>query len=172
MFSIGDKVVYPPHGAGVIEAIESQEILGNCKQYYILKINHSSMKVMVPIDNCIRIGLRPIVGANKIDEVLCVLSEDPSKMPNNWNRRFKLNRDKIKTGDILEVAEVVRNLTLREQKKGLSTGEKRMLIRAKNILISELIFAKDESIDEINEQLSTIFSKNGGEKLEIVSETV
>lgn len=151
----------------MIESVEEQEILGACKQYYILKIHHSSMKVMVPIDNCLQVGLRPIINVDRIDEVMGVLNEDPTKMPANWNRRFKENRDKIKTGDILEVAEVVRNLTLRERQKGLSTGEKRMLIRAKNILISELSFATGKQIEDINEHLSEIFGRQGGELQEL-----
>ncbi|MDF2548394.1 MAG: CarD family transcriptional regulator [Anaerosolibacter sp.] len=142
MFNIGDKVVYPMHGAGVIEAIEEKEILGKKRKYYIMKMPLGEMKVMIPLDNVGDIGLRDIISLEEVEQVMAVLSDDTSKMPKNWNRRYRANLDKIKSGDIYEVAAVVRNLMLRDKEKGLSTGEKKMLNNAKQILVSELVLAR------------------------------
>ncbi|MCT4606250.1 MAG: CarD family transcriptional regulator [Marinisporobacter sp.] len=142
MFNIGDRVVYPMHGAGIIEAIEEKEILGKKRKYYIMKMPLGEMKVMIPLDNVEDIGLREIISLKEVDQVLAVLSDDISKMPKNWNRRYRANMDKIKSGDIYEVAMVVRNLTLRDREKGLSTGERKMLANAKQILISEIVLAR------------------------------
>jgi len=152
MFNIGDKVVYPMHGAGIIESIEEKEILGDKKKYYILKLPLRNMKVMIPLDNVDAMGLREIISVKEVEQVIAVLNDDRSKMPQNWNRRYRANMDKIKSGDIYEVAGVVRNLMLRDKEKGLSTGERKMLNNAKQILISELVLANNS--DEISvEQL-------------------
>lgn len=143
MFNIGDKVVYPMHGAGIIEAIEEKEILGKKRKYYIMKMPLGEMKVMIPLDNVGDIGLRDVISLEEVEQVMAVLSDDTSKMPINWNRRYRANLDKIKSGDIYEVAAVVRNLMLRDKEKGLSTGEKKMLNNAKQILISELVLTRD-----------------------------
>ncbi|MFZ5966823.1 MAG: CarD family transcriptional regulator [Bacillota bacterium] len=142
MFNIGDKVVYPMHGAGIIEAIEEKEILGKKRKYYIMKMPLGDMKVMIPLESVEDIGLREIISLEEVDQVIAVLTNDMTKMPHNWNRRYRANMDKIKSGDIYEVASVVRNLMLREKEKGLSTGERKMLSNAKQILISELVLAK------------------------------
>ncbi len=114
------------------------------RQYLTIKILHNDMTVMVPCENAAKAGLRRVIDEETVKKVLAVLSDDVSEMPKNWNRRFKHNRDKIKTGDIYELAEVVRNLAIREQDKGLSTGEKQMYTRAKKILASELMYALDK----------------------------
>lgn len=142
MFNIGDKIVYPMHGAGIIESIEEKEILGNKKKYYIMRMPMGNMKVMVPIDNIEEIGIREIISTEEIEQVLAVLADDQSKMPQNWNRRYRANMDKIKSGDIYEIASVVRNLMIRDREKGLSTGERKMLNSAKQMLISEIVLAK------------------------------
>lgn len=142
MFNIGDKVVYPMHGAGIIEAIEEREILGKKRKYYIMKIPLGEMKVMIPLDNVGDIGLREVISLKEVEQVIAVLHDDISKMPKNWNRRYRANMDKIKSGDIYEVASVVRNLMSRDKEKGLSTGERKMLSNAKQILISELVLAR------------------------------
>jgi CarD family transcriptional regulator len=116
---------------------------------------------MVPCENAAKAGLRRVIDEETVKKVLAVLSDDVSEMPKNWNRRFKHNRDKIKTGDIYELAEVVRNLAIREQDKGLSTGEKQMYTRAKKILASELMYALDKSEDEAEEHLDTILLRSG-----------
>ena len=145
-FEIGDNVVYPHHGAGQVIKKEEKDILGEVREYLTIKILHNDMTVMVPCENAGKAGLRRVIDEETVKKVLAVLSDDVSEMPKNWNRRFKHNRDKIKTGDIYELAEVVRNLAIREQDKGLSTGEKQMYTRAKKILASEMMYAleKDE----------------------------
>lgn len=143
MFVIGDRIVYPMHGAGVIEQIEEKQILGEVRKYYILKVPCGDMKIMIPIESSQEIGVRAIISMDEIDEVLCVLKADSSEMSNNWNRRYRENMEKLKTGDIYNVAEVVRNLMRTDKEKKLSTGEKKMLSNAKQILISEIILVKD-----------------------------
>lgn len=144
MFVIGEKVVYPVHGAGVIEGIEQQEVLGENRNYYVLKLYVGEMRVLVPVDGVERIGMRPVCDADKLSEVRTILHDDPSPWEDNWNRRYRLNMDKIKSGDICQLAEVVRNLRCRDALKGLSTGEKKMLDNARKILLSEVALAADE----------------------------
>jgi CarD family transcriptional regulator len=140
-FEIGDSVVYPHHGAGRVLRKESKEVFGESREYLTIQILHNDMTVMVPTENAALAGLRRVIDEETIKKVLAVLQDECSEMPKNWNRRFKHNRDKIKTGDIYELAEVVRNLAIREAEKGLSTGEKQMFTRAKKILCSELMYA-------------------------------
>ncbi|NLJ87041.1 MAG: CarD family transcriptional regulator [Firmicutes bacterium] len=153
MFNIGDKVVYPMHGAGVIEAIEEKEVLGEKQTYYIMKLPIGEMKVMVPTDNVEEVGLREIIDNESVSKVVEVLKGNKSKMSSNWNRRYRANMEKIRSGDIYEVAEVVRNLAIRDAEKGLSTGERKMLDNAKQILISELVLVQDTTEEEIEELL-------------------
>jgi CarD family transcriptional regulator len=160
-FEIGDNVVYPHHGAGKVLKKEQKEIFGEKRQYLTIKILHNDMTVMVPCENAGKAGLRRVIDEETVKKVLDVLSDDISEMPKNWNRRFKHNRDKIKTGDIYELAEVVRNLAIREQEKGLSTGEKQMYTRAKKILASELMYALDKNEEEAEAHLDEILSRDG-----------
>ncbi len=146
VYEVGDKVVYPHHGAGTVTKKEKREVLGEKREYLTIRILHNDMTVMVPVDSADRAGLRKVITPKDVNEVLAVLNQDETKMPKNWNRRFKHNREKIKTGDIFELAEVVRNLSIREAEKGLSTGEKQMFNRAKKILSSELMYA--QGLDE------------------------
>jgi CarD family transcriptional regulator, regulator of rRNA transcription len=155
-YEIGDHVVYPHHGAGKVLKKESKEVLGEKREYLTIKILHNDMTVMVPSENAGRAGLRRVIGGEAVEKVLSVLRDDVSQMPKNWNRRFKHNRDKIKTGDIYELAEVVRNLAIREADKGLSTGEKQMYTRAKKILASELMYALDMEEDEAEGHLESL----------------
>lgn len=148
MFKIGDKVVYPMHGAGIIEAIEEKELLGDSKLFYILKLPIKNMKVMLPIDSAENLGVRKVVDNDVLTEVMEVLSQEKGVMPDNWNRRYRSNLEKVKTGDIFEVAQVVRNLEILDREKGLSTGERKMLSNSKQILISEMILAKNLNEDE------------------------
>ncbi|GAB4250391.1 MAG: RNA polymerase-binding transcription factor CarD [Thermoleophilia bacterium] len=143
MFKVGDNVVYPHHGAGEVLDVTSREVDGEVKEYLTIRIIHNDMTVMVPVEAAEQAGIRAVVPEALVEEVEAVLRDDPSKMPKNWNRRYKHNREKIKTGDIFEVAEVVRNLALRDSSKGLSTGEKQMFGRVKKILASELMYAKE-----------------------------
>ena len=158
LFNIGDKVVYPMHGAGVIEAIEEKEILGARKRYYIMNIPIGDMKVMIPLDNVDQIGLREIIDDQGVQQVFSILKENHSKMSSNWNRRYRANLEKIKSGDIFQVAEVVRNLMFREREKGLSTGERKMLDSARQILISELVLAQETSEEDVDEIINRFFA--------------
>src|ERR671928_109321 len=158
-FEIGDHVVYPHHGAGQVVKKEEKEILGERREYLTIKILHNDMTVMVPCMNAGKAGLRRVIDEETVKKVLAVLADDVSEMPKNWNRRFKHNRDKIKTGDIYELAEVVRNLAIREQDKGLSTGEKQMYTRAKKILASEMMYALDKTEDEAEAYLDDLLSR-------------
>jgi len=143
MFIIGDRIVYPMHGAGIIEEIEEKQILGEIRNYYILRVPCGDMKIMIPIESCQEVGVRAIISVEEVNEVIGVLSADSTEMSNNWNRRYRENMEKLKTGDIFNVAEVVRNLMRTDKDKKLSTGEKKMLSNAKQILISEIILVKD-----------------------------
>ena len=159
-FSVGDNVVYPHHGAGQVIKKEAKEILGETRQYLTIKILHNDMTVMVPCENAGKAGLRRVIDEDTVKKVLAVLTDDVSEMPKNWNRRFKHNRDKIKTGDIYELAEVVRNLAVREQDKGLSTGEKQMYTRAKKILASEMMYALEKTEDEAEAYLDDLLTRS------------
>jgi CarD family transcriptional regulator len=157
VFKVGEKVVYPHHGAGIIECVEEKQVLGEMKTYFIVRLSQGQLTVMVPADSISDVGLRRVISLDEAESVLAVLSDDQTKMPKDWNRRFKKNREKIKSGDIFEVAEVVRNLTIRDLEVGLSTGEKRMLNRARQILVSELVFAFDADEDHVNNMVDGIF---------------
>jgi CarD family transcriptional regulator len=146
LYKVGDKVVYPHHGAGTIVKKESREVLGQKREYLTIKIQHNDMTVQVPSENADQVGLRT------------ALTGGSTEMPKNWNRRFKHNRDKMKTGDVMELAEVVRNLALRDHEKGLSTGEKQMFVKAKKILASELMYAKNMDEDECHEWLEEVLA--------------
>jgi CarD family transcriptional regulator len=167
-FEIGDNVVYPHHGAGKVVKKEDKEILGETRQYLTIKILHNDMTVMVPCENAGKAGLRRVIDEDTVKKVLAVLTDVTSEMPKNWNRRFKHNRDKIKTGDIYELAEVVRNLAVREQDKGLSTGEKQMYTRAKKILASEMMYALEKSEEDAEAYLDDILSRTA-EQLAVAS---
>ena len=148
MFNVGDKIVYPMHGAGRIDAIEEKNILGENQSYYILKMP-GEVKVMVPIDKAEQIGVRNIIDKEEAGKVMAVLEENETAMSDKWNKRYRDNMDKMKSGDIYEVADVVRNLSFKQKEKGLSTGEKKMLSNAKQILVSELVLAEHASENEV-----------------------
>ncbi len=148
MFNIGDKIVYPMHGAGTIDAIEEKNILGEKQNYYIIKMP-GEVKVMVPTDKAEEVGVRNIIGKEEAAKVMSVLGENETEMSQNWNKRYRDNMDKMKSGDIYEVADVVRNLSFKQKEKGLSTGEKKMLNNAKQILVSELVLAEHASQEEV-----------------------
>jgi CarD family transcriptional regulator len=159
VYKIGDKVVYPHHGAGKVIKKEKRDVLGKKMEYLTIQILHNDMTVMVPVDNADKAGLRKVIAQKEVEEVIAVLRQDETKMPKNWNRRFKYNREKIKTGDIFELAEVVRNLSIRESEKGLSTGEKQMYGRAKKILASELMYARGLDEDEADAFLDSVLKE-------------
>ena len=149
MFNVGDNIVYPMHGAGTIDAIEEKEILGEKHQYYVIKMP-GEVKIMVPTAKAESMGVRSVIDGQSANKVLQLLEQDETEMSDNWNKRYRENLDKMKTGDIYQVADVVRNLSFKQKEKGsLSTGEKKMLNNAKLILVSELVLAEHASKDEI-----------------------
>lgn len=150
MFNVGDKIVYPMHGAGTIDAIEEKDILGEKQNYYIIKMP-GEVKVMVPISKASDIGVRSVIDKAEAGKVLEVLEANETEMSNNWNKRYKENMEKMKSGSIYEVADVVRNLSYKQKEKGLSTGEKKMLNNAKQILVSELVLAEHASQEEVEQ---------------------
>ena len=158
-YEIGDHVVYPHHGAGKVLKKEQKEVLGEKREYLTIQILHNDMTVMVPCENAGRAGLRRVIGEEAVTKVLAVLRDEVSQMPKNWNRRFKHNREKIKTGDVYELAEVVRNLAIRESEKGLSTGEKQMYTRAKKILASEFMYALEKDEEGAEEYLDNLLEE-------------
>ena len=161
MFDVGDKVVYPHHGAGTVIKKEKREILGQTREYLTIQILHNDMTVNVPVENAEKVGLRGVIEEDLVNVVVKALTAGESEMPKNWNRRFKHNRDKMKTGDIFELAEVVKNLSLRDHEKGLSTGEKQMFVKAKKILASELMHAKGVDEDAAAEWLDEVLARVG-----------
>lgn len=152
-FSVGDKVVYPHHGAATIERREKREVFGEKRDYFILKIASGDLTLMVPADSVEEVGVREVINTEEVEEVFTVLRKREARMPTNWSRRFKNHVEKLKSGDIYQVAEVVRNLSIRESDKGLSAGEKRMLVKARQILVSELTFAIGVSEEEAERKL-------------------
>jgi CarD family transcriptional regulator len=165
LFEVGDKVVYPHHGAGTVVTKEKRIVLGQEREYLTIKILHNDMTVNVPCENAEKVGLRWVIDEQMVEVVVGALTGVSTEMPKNWNRRFKHNRDKMKTGDILELAEVVRNLALRDHDKGLSTGEKQMYVKAKKILASELMYAKAMSEEEAAAWLDEVLAKPAVKKV-------
>jgi len=153
-FDVGDKVVYPHHGAAVIEKREQKEVFGETREYLVLKLAYGDLTLMVPCDNTDEVGLREVINDEEVEEVFAVLRKKEARMPTNWSRRYKNHVEKLKSGDIYQVAEVVRNLSIRDKDKGLSAGEKRMLTRARQILVSELTFAINVSEEEAEQKLN------------------
>ena len=150
MFNVGDKIVYPMHGAGTIDAIEEKNILGENQAYYIIKMP-GEVKVMVPTAKAEEIGVRNVIGKEEAEKVISILGEDETEMSQNWNKRYRDNMEKMKSGNIFEVADVVRNLSFKQKENGLSTGEKKMLSNAKQILVSELVLAEHATQDEVEQ---------------------
>jgi len=159
MYHVGDRIVYPMHGAGVIEAIEEKVILGEKKNYYVVRIPLGDMKVLVPIDNCSEIGIRDVICRDDADRVIDSFEIFDDEVTNNWNKRYRENMEKLRSGNIFEIAGVVNSLMCRDREKGLSTGERKMLSSAKQILLSELVLAKEISEFEIEEMINTRIDK-------------
>ncbi|MGZ4146990.1 MAG: CarD family transcriptional regulator [Actinomycetota bacterium] len=165
MFRKGDTVVHPEHGAAVIEELREREILGETRKYFVLRVAYGDLTLMVPVDSTEEVGLREVVSKSEVKKVLNVLKEDESKMAANWSRRFKNNIEKLRSGDIYQVAEVVRNLSIRERARGLSAGEKRMITKARQILISELAFATNESEDKAEAMIDKVLDDSHGARV-------
>lgn len=149
-YGVGDIVVYPHHGAAVVERKENRTHKGQTSEYLVLRPTYGSLTVMVPSDACVEVGIRDVISPTEVEEVLEVLRAEEApdgKTPGSWARRFKANTEKLRSGDIHEVAEVVRNLAVRSQTSELSAGENRLLAKAKQILLSELAAATDTDQD-------------------------
>ena len=155
MFSVGDKIAHPMHGAGIIDSIEERRINGVIRQYYMFKLPVGGMVVMIPVDHCEEIGVRPIIQPQEADALLEEMSGIEIDMTQNWNRRYRENMLRIKSGDLMEVARVVKGLMARDSEKGLSTGERKMLRSAKQILISEIVLSKSSDYDDVERQINT-----------------
>ena len=153
-FNVGDRVVYPHHGAAIIEKKETREAFGEKKEYLVLRMAHGELTLAVPTDKAEEVGMRPPISAEDVDDLFQLLAKKDVREPTNWSRRFKNHQEKLKSGDVYQVAEVVRNLALRETTKGLSAGEKSMLVKARGVLVSELSFALDVSEDDALERLT------------------
>ena len=154
-YRVGDTVVYPHHGAAVIEKREDREVGGKSREYLVLRLTYGDLTLMVPADSCDEVGIRSVVSKKQVEEVLAILREPEGKAPKNWSRRFKANYEKLRSGDIFQVAEVVRNLATRDVDNGLSAGEKRMLNKSRQILLSELAAATKKSEDKTEEMISS-----------------
>jgi CarD family transcriptional regulator len=154
LFDVGDKVVYPHHGAAVIVKREEREDFGEKREYLVLRLAYGDLTLKVPADNTDEVGLREVINDEEVEEVFAVLRKKEARMPANWSRRYKNHVEKLKSGDIYQVAEVVRNLSIRDKDKGLSAGEKRMLTNARRILVSELTFAIGVSEEEAEARLN------------------
>ena len=159
MFNIGDKVVHPLHGAGVIVSIDERSILDEKQSYYTIKMP-GEVKVMVPTAKAEEIGVRSIIDKEAANKVFGILEKDSTEMSMNWNKRYRDNMERMKTGNIYEVADIVRNLTFKQKDKGLSTGEKKMLLNARQILISELVLAQDKEKSEVEEMVDTTIDES------------
>ena len=158
MFQIGDKVVHPMYGAGVVESIVQKTVDSVVRDYYILQLPNRSMVVMVPTENCEEIGVRPVVSEEQADRVLAAIPDIQVEMTANWNHRYRENMERMKSGDLFEVARVIKGLTIRDQNRGLSTGERKMLRTAKQILISEVVLSTGEDYQDIENQVNKAMS--------------
>lgn len=159
MFHVGDKIVHPMHGAGVIDSIVTQRVNGVTRDYYILKLPVGGMQVMIPTENCAEIGVRAIVDAKEADKVIDAIPDIEVEYDPNWNRRYRENMLRLKSGDLLQVAQVVKGLALRDGARGLSTVERKMLHSAKQILISELVLSGESSYEEMENRINLALAK-------------
>ena len=156
MYQIGDKVVHPMHGAGVIDSIVRKKVAGKVQDYYLLKLSTGSMMVMIPTEHSDEIGVRPVVSGQVATHILSEMEDIQVDMTSNWNQRYRENMLRIKSGNLLEVAKVVKGLMYRETQKGLSTGERKMLHSAKQILISELVLAQSMPYEAVEERVNKV----------------
>ncbi len=158
-FSVGETVVYPNHGAALIEDIETRQIKGEDRLYLVLRIlGQNDLVVRVPSDNLDLVGVRDVVDAEGLEEVFSVLRAEHTEEPTNWSRRYKANLEKLHSGNVIKVSEVVRDLWRRDRDKGLSAGEKRMLAKARSILVAELALAEDVEQDRAEVLLEEVLA--------------
>lgn len=157
-FKKGDTVIYPQHGACIVMGTKKMEAFGSMQEYLILRTVINEMTLSVPTLKASEVGVRPPVNPEELEDLVAVLSKPDLRVPSNWSRRFKNHQEKLKSGDVYQVAEVVRNLALRDQAKGLSAGEKSMFVKARSVLVSELSFALDVSEDDALAQVEAQLS--------------
>lgn len=158
MFSVGDRIAHPMHGAGIIDSIVTRKLNGAEKDYYVLKLPVGDMLVMIPVDCTESIGVRPIVLPAEAEDIIGAFAGIEVNMTQNWNKRYRENMVKIKSGDLLEVATVIKGLMLRDTDKGLSTGERKMLHSAKQILISEIVLSQSITYEEVEQRINIAVS--------------
>lgn len=154
MFRPGDKIVHPMHGAGVVDSIVSKKLNGVTRDYYILKLPVGGMVVMIPTATSQAIGVRPVVNAKQADKVIAAIPRIEVDMTPGWNQRYRENMIRLKSGDLMEVAAVVKGLSRRDEARGLSTGERKMLHTARQILLSELVLAHGSSYEEMETRVN------------------
>lgn len=157
MFKCGDKILYPMHGAGVVENIEMKNVLGEDRRYYIVSLPAKNMKVMIPVDRSDSLNLREVIDSNAIPEVFSVFKEAYIDRGLNWNKRYKYNLEKVKSGNIYELAGVIKDLMLRDAKKGLSSGERKMLNESKHLFVSEISLASGRERSEVEDLIKGYF---------------
>lgn len=158
-FSVGETVVYPHHGAALIEAVETRTIKGVEREYLVLRVEQGDLTVRVPSTNVELVGVREVVGAEGLTEVFDVLRAPHTEEPTNWSRRYKANLEKLASGNPLKVAEVVRDLWRRDRERGLSAGEKRMLTKARDILVGEVALAEASTKDDAEVLLDKVLAE-------------
>ncbi len=159
MFQPGDKIVHPMHGAGVVDSIVSKKVNGVTRDYYILKLPVGGMVVMIPTATSQTIGVRAVVDAKEADKVIAAIPGMEVDMTPGWNQRYRENMVRLKSGDLMEVAAVVKGLSRRDEARGLSTGERKMLHTARQILLSELVMAQSASYEEMEKRVNLALSQ-------------
>ena len=157
MFKCGDKILYPMHGAGVVENIEMKNVLGKDREYYIVNLPTKNMKVMIPVERSDTLNLREVIDSTSIPEVFSVFKEGYVDQGLNWNKRYKYNLEKVKSGNIYELADVIKDLMLRDQEKGLSTGERKMLNDSKQLFVSEISLSSGRGKTEVENLIKGYF---------------
>lgn len=153
MYSIGDRIAHPLHGAGVISGIETRRVSGRSRDYYVLRISMGDMLVMIPVDACEAVGIRPVIAPGEAESLFASIRAIEISDNQNWNKRYRENMLRIRSGDLLEVAAVIKSLVRRDSERGLSTGERKMLHSAKQILISEIMMSSGSAYKEVEERL-------------------
>jgi len=154
MFQVGDKIVHPMHGAGVVDSIVTKKVNGIAREYYIMKLPVGGMLVMIPTENSTEIGVRPVITPEEADRILEAIPALNADMTSNWNQRYRENMMRLKSGNLLEVAYVVKGLSQKDGSRGLSTSERKMLHSARQILISELVLSRNCTYEEMENQVN------------------
>ena len=158
MFQVGDKIVHPMHGAGIVDSVVQKKVNGVVREYYTLKLPMGGMLVMIPTENCAEIGVRPVMKGEEADQVIAAIPNIEVEVIPNWNQRYRENMTRLKSGNLFEVARVVKGLVIRDGVRGLAAGERKMLHSAKQILISEIVLSQDSSYEDVEARINTALS--------------